>query len=119
MPKSGKSVKRVHKKREKVLLPKHKQLEAEQQLANRKEANPDVYNLPASKRSIQDLTAYFEAVEEGTNVILPKETDSDIHFQVDIIGSAASKAVQESIYDACNQAETIQFENGYNGVIYP
>jgi L-aminopeptidase/D-esterase-like protein len=46
-----------------------------------------------------------------------KETDSDIHFQVDIIGSAAAKAVQESIYDACNQAETVDFENGYNGVI--
>lgn len=46
-----------------------------------------------------------------------KETDSDIHFQVDIIGSAAAKAVQESIYDACRQAETIQFEQAYNGVI--
>ena len=64
---------KARKKREKVLLPKYKQLEAEQQLARRKEANPDVYSLPTSKRSIQDLTAYFEAVEEGTNVILPKE----------------------------------------------
>ncbi len=64
---------KARKKREKALLPKYKQLEAEQQLARRKEANPDVYSLPTSKRSIQDLTAYFEAVEEGTNVILPKE----------------------------------------------
>ena len=38
-------------------------------------------------------------------------------FTVDVIGNAAAKAVQESIYDACNQAETVQFEAGYKGVI--
>ncbi|MCA9309375.1 P1 family peptidase [Candidatus Dojkabacteria bacterium] len=46
-----------------------------------------------------------------------KDTEDDVHFQVDIIGNAAAKAVQESIYDACRQAETIQFEQGYKGVI--
>ena len=38
-------------------------------------------------------------------------------FTLDVIGSAAAKAVQESIYDACNQAETIKFDSGYKGVI--
>ena len=46
-----------------------------------------------------------------------KDTDDDIHFQVDVIGHAAGKAVQESIYDACRQAVTIQFDLAYNGVI--
>lgn len=38
-------------------------------------------------------------------------------FTVDIIGNAAARAVQESIYDACKQADTIKFENGYMGQI--
>jgi DNA invertase Pin-like site-specific DNA recombinase len=66
-------VKRVHKKREKVLLPKDKQMEAEQQLAKRKVENPDIYSLPASKHNVQDLTDFFVRVEEGANRILPKE----------------------------------------------
>lgn len=45
------------------------------------------------------------------------ETESDKYFMVDIIGNAAARAVQESIYDACRQAETIQNELGYEGVI--
>lgn len=36
---------------------------------------------------------------------------------VDVIGQAAAKAVQESIYDACYKAETIQFEGAYKGII--
>jgi L-aminopeptidase/D-esterase-like protein len=38
-------------------------------------------------------------------------------LNVDIIGQAAAKAVQESIYDACNQAETIKFDGAYKGII--
>lgn len=38
-------------------------------------------------------------------------------FTVDIIGQAAAKAVQESIYDACKQAETVKFDGAYKGVI--
>lgn len=38
-------------------------------------------------------------------------------FSVDLIGQAAAKAVQMSIYDACEQAETVKFEHGYNGII--
>lgn len=36
---------------------------------------------------------------------------------IDIIGQAAARAVQESIYDACYQAETIEFKEGYKGII--
>ena len=38
-------------------------------------------------------------------------------LEVDIIGQAAAKAVQESIYDACKSAETIQLKEAYKGVI--
>jgi L-aminopeptidase/D-esterase-like protein len=38
-------------------------------------------------------------------------------FTVDVIGNAATKAVQESIYDACHSAETVSFKDGYKGVI--
>lgn len=65
--------KKPRKKRQKVLLPKDKQLEAEQKLAKRKADNPDVYTLPGSKRSVQDLTEYFVRVDEGTNCMLPRE----------------------------------------------
>ena len=71
--KQGKAAKKPRKKREKVLLPKDKQLEAEQQLAKRKAENPDAYTLPVSRRSVQDLTEHFVRVEEGANRILPKE----------------------------------------------
>lgn len=39
------------------------------------------------------------------------------NLRVDIISQAAAKAVQESIYDACKQAETIKLNGAYKGVI--
>lgn len=45
------------------------------------------------------------------------ETDDDIHFIVDIVGQAAADAVQASIYDACRSADTVEFEDAWNGVI--
>ncbi len=39
------------------------------------------------------------------------------NLQVDIIAQAAAKAVQESIYDACRQAESIKFEGAFKGII--
>ena len=36
---------------------------------------------------------------------------------IDILAQTAAKAVQESIYDACYQAETIKFESAYKGII--
>jgi L-aminopeptidase/D-esterase-like protein len=38
-------------------------------------------------------------------------------FSIDIIGVAASKAVQNSIYNACNEAITIKYTKGYKGII--
>jgi L-aminopeptidase/D-esterase-like protein len=37
-------------------------------------------------------------------------------FTVDVIGHAAAKAVQESIYDACRSADSVDFEGAYRGV---
>jgi L-aminopeptidase/D-esterase-like protein len=45
------------------------------------------------------------------------ETSSWPLFTIDIIGQAAAKAVQESIYDAIEQAETVEFQYGYKGII--
>ena len=73
MTSPNKPAKKSRKKREKIPLLKSNQIEAEQQLAKRKAENPDAYSLPVSKRSIQDLSEYFARVEEGTNLILPKE----------------------------------------------
>lgn len=46
-----------------------------------------------------------------------KEVNSDIHLQIDVIGHAAANAVQESIYDACRKAESIDFVGAYQGII--
>jgi L-aminopeptidase/D-esterase-like protein len=46
-----------------------------------------------------------------------QETDSDVHLQVDLLGHAAARAVQESIYDACLQAESIAYADAFGGVI--
>lgn len=42
---------------------------------------------------------------------------SDIHLQVDLLGHAAATAVQASIYDACRQAESVNFGAAYDGVV--
>ena len=46
-----------------------------------------------------------------------KALESDMHLQVDLLGHAAAKAVQESIYDACRHAKSIPFPNAYQGII--
>ncbi len=38
-------------------------------------------------------------------------------FTVDVIGHAAAKAVQESIYDACRSADSVEFEGAYKDVL--
>lgn len=45
------------------------------------------------------------------------ETPQWPSFTLDIIGNAAAKAVQESIYDACKKADTIKMKSAYKGVI--
>lgn len=57
------------------------------------------------KNPLNSKAQYFKAVY------------SDLHVQVDIIGHAAGKAVQQSIYDACIKATTVKYEKGYQGVI--
>jgi DNA invertase Pin-like site-specific DNA recombinase len=73
MANKDKPAKQIRKKRERLLLSKDRQLKVEQELKKRKLDNPDSFQLPISKRSIQELTNYFAQVEEGTNRILPKE----------------------------------------------
>lgn len=46
-----------------------------------------------------------------------QETDNSLFFQVDVIGHAAGRAVQESIYDACRSTESIKFADAYQGII--
>lgn len=38
-------------------------------------------------------------------------------LDVDIIGQTAAKAVQESIYDSCNQAKSIIYDGGYKKIV--
>ncbi len=71
--------------------------------------------------SVDGDTVFVFSTEEVKSILNPIgkhfETPSWPFFSVDLVGNAASKAVQESIYDACNSAKTIQFEAGYKGVI--
>ena len=69
----SKPEKKARVRHPKILLSKEKLLETEQEIAKRKLREPEVFTLPTSKRSIEDLTNYFVKLEEGTNKILPKE----------------------------------------------
>lgn len=64
-----------------------------------------VFSNDELKNPFNDALQYFQ------------ETDDSLYTQVDIIGHAAARAVQESIYDACRSAETVRFEQAYKGVI--
>ncbi|WP_062202341.1 P1 family peptidase [Demequina salsinemoris] len=46
-----------------------------------------------------------------------KEGSTDIHLQVDLLGHAAARAVQESVYDACRAAESVAFADAYEGIV--
>lgn len=41
----------------------------------------------------------------------------DAGFTIDVVGHAAAKAVQDSIYDACRSAESVEFEGAYKEII--
>jgi L-aminopeptidase/D-esterase-like protein len=45
------------------------------------------------------------------------DTPDGMHFVVDILGHAAARAVQESIYSACREAESVSFDDAYEGVL--
>jgi L-aminopeptidase/D-esterase-like protein len=63
-----------------------------------------VFSTKEIKKPLNNVGKYFETPDWPL-------------FSVDIIGQASARAVQESIYDACNQAETISFDGAYKGVI--
>ena len=64
-----------------------------------------VFSTGELKNPFNNMLQYFQ------------ETDDSLYTQVDIIGHTAARAVQESIYDACRSAQTVQFEQAYKGVI--
>lgn len=64
-----------------------------------------VFSTGELKNPFNDKLQYFQ------------EADDSLYTQVDIIGHAAARAVQESIYDACRSADTIELEWAYKGVI--
>lgn len=64
-----------------------------------------VFSTGEIKKPLNSMAEYF------------KETDDTRFFLIDILGNAAAKAVQESIYDAVKSAETVQFDLGYKGII--
>ena len=65
--------KKVRKKREIIKLPEQKRLAVQQEVEQRVKDNPDIFKLPTSKRSIDDLTDYFVKQKEGLTKLLPKE----------------------------------------------
>ncbi len=64
---------RKGKKVVRVPLTTDQQQKAEQLVADSLKDNPDVFNLPDSKRNIDDLTDYYTKTTEGSTRILPKE----------------------------------------------
>jgi L-aminopeptidase/D-esterase-like protein len=64
-----------------------------------------VFSTCELRSPLNDVARYFQ------------ETDNDIHLQVDLLGHAAARAVQESIYDACRQAESVAYADAFGGVI--
>lgn len=74
-----------------------------------------------SQASVDGDTVFVFSTEEIEDYLSPlgKSIQDDVwpELNVDVIAQTAAKVVQESIYDACNQAETIQFKGAYKGVI--
>jgi L-aminopeptidase/D-esterase-like protein len=64
-----------------------------------------VFSTRELRSPLADVARYFQ------------ETDNDIHLQVDLLGHAAAAAIQESIYDACREAESVAYPDAFGGVI--
>jgi len=67
-----------------------------------------------------DIVFSFSTQEFDHFLTDPKITSdpkNQLRMELDIIGNAAAKAVQQSIYNACEYAETIKLDWAYNGVI--
>ncbi|HWY78922.1 MAG TPA: P1 family peptidase [Candidatus Sulfotelmatobacter sp.] len=71
--------------------------------------------------SLDGDTVFVFSNEEVKDFLTPLgeqiARDSWANLQIDIISQAAAKAVQESIYDACRQADTIPLEGAYEGIV--
>lgn len=72
-------------------------------------------------QSVDGDTVFVFSTQENKNFLSPLgKAIADGEWPklgVDIIGQAAARAVQESIYDACYKAESIKFEEAFNGII--
>lgn len=64
---------RKGKKVVRIPLTGDQQQKAEQLVADSLKDNPDIFNLPDSKRTVDDLTDYYAKAIEGSTRILPKE----------------------------------------------
>ncbi len=56
-----------------ILLTKEQLVEAKNRVSKKLVNNPEIYKLPESKRTVENLADYFVKQNEGTNRILPKE----------------------------------------------
>ncbi len=71
--------------------------------------------------SVDGDTVFVFSTEEMSNALnqygQQRETPELPFFSVDVIGSTAAKAIQESIYNACHEAHSIDYLGGFGGVI--
>ncbi|MEK9176226.1 MAG: P1 family peptidase [Patescibacteria group bacterium] len=72
--------------------------------------------------SLDGDTIFVFSTEEIKNLTTTKENiKTRGHYwselDTDIVGNAAARAVQESIYDACYQAETINLDDSLDGIV--
>ena len=61
------------KKQQRIPLTKEQRIRAERLVATSFKSNPDIFNLPTSKRTANNLADYFAKIIEGSNRILPRE----------------------------------------------
>lgn len=71
--------------------------------------------------SIDGDTVFVFSTEEEESLLNANgakwETPEWPYFQIDLIGNTAAKAVQASIYHACHAAESISFEDAFEGIV--
>lgn len=72
--------------------------------------------------SLDGDTVFVFSTEEIENLIVPDTANNArkwywSNLDVDVVGQAAAKAVQESIYDACRQANSIKADWAINGIV--
>ena len=61
------------KKRTRAVLSQDDKIEAEKSTSKLRDLNPDVFELPPSKRTPEELAEYFERTENESTRILPQE----------------------------------------------